>query len=347
MNFSKEDISRLESVMKATLRPVIISHLNPDGDALGSSVGLAGVLRSLGASPSIVFPTEYADNLSFILPEGIPVHIHSEDPEGAEKAIAAADAIFCLDFNGLSRIEKVGPAVAARDCVKVLIDHHLAPETGSFDIVFSETEISSASELLFCILMNTSFAEDYASRLPSESAVALLPGMTTDTNNFANSVFPMTLEMAARLIEAGVDREYVLEHIYHSYREERYRLLGYLLSEKLTITSDGVAYMILSGDERKKFDVREGETEAFVNIPLEMEKVRMSIFIKEMDDRYRVSIRSKKGVSAQKCSRMYFNGGGHENAAGGRLSRPGDFASAEEVASYVERVTKEFFNGNE
>jgi len=330
--------------MRATLRPVIVSHLNPDGDALGSSVGMAGVLRALGASPSIVVPTEYAENLSFVLPEGIPVYVHSENPEGAAAAVAAADAIFCLDFNGLSRIENVGGLVSARDCVKVLIDHHLFPEREAFDLIFSETKISSASEFLFWILMETAFIGGDASKFPPESALALLTGMTTDTNNFSNSVFPSTLEMASKLLGAGVDRDFILENIYHSYREERYRLLGYLLSKKLTITPWGVAYMVLSEDERQSFDIREGETETFVNIPLEMEKVRMSIFIKEMDDRYRVSIRSRKGVSAQQCSKRYFNGGGHENAAGGRLSRPGEFKTAGEVESYVERVTKEFFN---
>lgn len=344
MEFSREDIQRLESIMRATLRPVIVSHLNPDGDALGSSVGLAGLLRALGASPSVVVPTEYADNLGFVLPEWLPVYVHAFDPEGAAKAINEADAVFCLDFNGLSRIEDLGPIVGARQCVKVLVDHHLNPERDSFDLVFSETEISSASELLFWILMDTSFAGGDASRLPAESATALLTGMTTDTNNFANSVFPSTLEMASRLLDAGVDRDYILENIYHSYREERFRLLGYLLSEKLTITPDGVAYMILSEEERLRFDIREGETEAFVNVPLEMGKVKMSIFIKEMDDRYRVSIRSKKGVSAQQCAKRYFNGGGHENAAGGRLSRPADFAEAPQVAAYIEKVTGEFFN---
>lgn len=344
MNFSREDISRLETVIRASSRPVIVSHLNPDGDAMGSSVGLAGLLCRLGASPSIIVPTEYPDNLSFILPEGLPVFVHSKDPEGAGKALAGADAIFCLDFNSLGRIEDVGPLVASRSCVKVLIDHHLFPETESFDLVFSETEVSSTSEFLFWILMATEFTGDEAARLPGESALALLTGMTTDTNNFGNSVFPSTLEMASRLLAAGVDRDLVIDRVYHSYREERYRLLGYLLTEKLRMTPEGAAYIILSEEERLRFDIHEGDTEAFVNMPLEIEGVRMSIFIKEMEDRYRVSIRSKKGVSAQQCSKRYFNGGGHENAAGGRLLRPDDFATADQVASYVERVIKEFFN---
>ena len=172
----------------------------------------------------------------------------------------------------------------------------------------------------------------------------MLAGMTTDTNNFANSVYPSTFMMASRLLAAGIDRDAVVAALYTNYRENRFRLMGELLSENMKITDYGVAYMIIDRAMAAKYGIREGETDGFVNIPLGIDCVRMSLLLKEEEDRFRVSVRSKKGTSANRCAALYFNGGGHELASGGKLFKGKDLpeGTAAEAARYIEAKTKEF-----
>jgi phosphoesterase RecJ-like protein len=169
-----------------------------------------------------------------------------------------------------------------------------------------------------------------------------MTGMTTDTNNFANSVFPSTLRMASELIEAGVDRELIISNLYNQHKESRMRLMGVVLKDLMKITPDGVAYIILNKEILKEYHIEDGDTEGFVNLPLSIAKVKMSIMLKEDGDKVRVSIRSKRGISANRCSKLHFNGGGHENAAGGRLYMPRDIKNIEDAASYIEEHTHTF-----
>jgi phosphoesterase RecJ-like protein len=180
------------------------------------------------------------------------------------------------------------------------------------------------------------------SKLPRETAVSLMTGMTTDTNNFANSVYPSTLIMASALLAAGVNRDDILDKLYNQHSENRLRLMGHMMKDLMTLTSDGAAYIVLDKKTQEAYNVQEGDTEGFVNMPLSITNVRMSILIKEDIGRLRVSIRSKKGTSANRCARMYFNGGGHENAAGGRLEIP-----VSEAASYIEKHVHEFLNNED
>ncbi len=169
----------------------------------------------------------------------------------------------------------------------------------------------------------------------------LLAGMTTDTNNFANSVFPSTFRMASELLAAGVDRDAILEKIYWCYRDTRVRLMGYMQNEGLHILREGAAYMILTKDIQQRFGLREGETEGLVNVPLSIENIRLSLLAKEDQGHFRVSVRSKRGTSAQNLARQFFHGGGHENAAGGRIL-PEDFSPELGVQAYVEQILKAF-----
>ena len=171
---------------------------------------------------------------------------------------------------------------------------------------------------------------------------SLMIGMTTDTNNFANSVFPSTFQMASELIAAGVDRDALLQKIYWSYRENRVRLMGYMQNEGLHLLPSGAAYMIVTEQIQKRFDLREGESEGLVNVPLSIEKVRLSVLVKEDKGHFRVSVRSKKGTSAQNLALQFFHGGGHENAAGGKILPGEDFSPALGVEAYVEQVLKAY-----
>jgi len=342
--FNNNSIRQLEDIISKSSTVSVVAHVHPDGDALGSTVALSSYLRARGKQVCIILPDSLPDNILFMLSSEDYLITASDSFESAQERIYASDTLFALDLNGFSRTDVLEETLRSSRAVKVLIDHHLDPQNKEFDLVFSRNDISSASELLFWILMELPDVSGDVRRLPAHAADALMTGMTTDTNNFGNSVFPSTLKMASLLLEAGVDRDAIVSSIYNNYREERYRLLGYLLDRKMKITSRGVAYMILDGDEMDRFDVRESDTEAFVNIPLGISSVCMSIFLKQKDGVFRVSIRSKKGVSANTLARRYFNGGGHEQAAGGRLYLGTDVADATAAAEYIEKYTELFFS---
>lgn len=345
------EINRFESSVKAARRAVIATHAKPDGDAMGSSTAMFHFVRKVNPSCDvlIVVPDRWPHHLDFLMGEEADkmATVYSESPEKAERAINDCDLLICLDFNAFHRTDRLEKALSSSRAAKVLIDHHLNPDRGSFDIIFSETEVSSASELLYSILMKTSSISGNASMLPKSAATSLMTGMTTDTNNFANSTFPSTLTMASELLDAGVDRDRIISELYNNYKERRIRIMGHAMKDLLKITEDGVAYIVLDAKTLAEYGIEEGETEGFVNMPLSIDRVRMSLLLKEEKDRVRVSIRSKKGTSANMCARKYFNGGGHENAAGGRLNIPSDIKGMEDVPGYIERQTHIFLKDEE
>ena len=340
-------INLLADLMDSASKVAIVTHMKPDGDAMGSSLAMLRFMRAFSNADSrIVLNDRYPANLSFMVAhdEVQNILIFSEDSNSAISWIIGADLIICLDFNAFHRTENLERALVEATGKKVLIDHHLHPDLQHFDIAFTTPEISSASELLFHILKAMPQCNGSAAALPLMAAEALMTGMTTDTNNFNNSVYPSTFNMASELIAMGVDRDQILFHLFNQFGENRLRLLGEMLKDLLTITSDGVAYMVLDRSRLEKYHVDEGDTEGFVNMPLSIKDVRMSLLLKEDGDRVRVSIRSKKGTSANRCAREHFNGGGHENAAGGRLYMPQDISNICEAGEYIERHTYIFFN---
>lgn len=344
------DIELLDSMIRKAKNIAIISHINPDGDAVGSTLGMYGYLDSIGRKARLVYPHVWPEALGFLLSDSLAadICIHEDKPNEAEEAIRNADLIFCMDLNSFARTgDTLAGILETSEAQKVLIDHHLDPDREKFGLTFSETEISSTAEYLYYILMAMPGIAGDVLRLPPLTVTACMTGMTTDTNNFANSVYPSTFRMASSLLEAGADRSNILENLFNSYREERLRLMGELVYDKMKITGDGVAYIVLDRKSIMKYGIRDGETEGFVNLPLSIAKVRMSIFLKEDKDRFRVSIRSKAGTSANRCAVKFFNGGGHELASGGRLMKPGDVADAKAAAEYIEKVTHIFFNGNQ
>lgn len=341
------DINRLTCQLEKAAKTVIATHFKPDGDAMGSSIAMYRFIRQyFSTDVKIVLNDRFPSSIAFMVNAETDrdILVFEERPEDTVKAIQEADLIIALDFNAFHRADRLGPALSASSAYKILIDHHLNPDSGAFGLVFSRQDVSSASELLYHILKATPQCGGKAAGLPMESAEALMTGMTTDTNNFANSTYPSTLLMAAELIERGVDRDRIVFNLYNQYGENRLRLLGHILKDLLTITDDGVAYVVLDKDTLERYGIEEGDTEGFVNMPLSIDRVRMSLLLKEDKDRVRVSIRSKKGISANRCSKLHFNGGGHENAAGGRLNIPEDISDMSQAAEYIERHTHIFIN---
>lgn len=340
------NISTLENLIKEASRTAITAHMRPDGDAVGSCTALYHILRHYGKKAAIVLPNRTPDFLSFLtstIKEGELLSFE-DDKERSEQTLRECDLIFSLDYNAFHRTGEMESILSESKAKKVLIDHHLNPSRELYDLSFSETQVSSTAEYLYHIMMETAEFRADARKLPEVSAAALMTGMTTDTNNFANSVFPSTFKMASALLEAGTDRNRIISHLYQEYREERIRLLGELLHKNMTITDYGVAYIVLDKETMNRYNLQEGETEGFVNIPLSIGKVRMSCLFKEDPDRIRVSLRSKEGTSANICAREYFHGGGHELAAGGKLDVPEDVESIRDVPEYAEKSIREFLS---
>ena len=169
----------------------------------------------------------------------------------------------------------------------------------------------------------------------------LMAGMTTDTNNFANSVFPGTLAMASELISAGVDRDAIVANLYNRYRKNRVLAISHILSEHMLLREDGLAVLTVSKELWHRFGLEEGELEGMVNIPLSIDEVKVCIYLRESADEpvIRASIRSKKGWSANRIAAAWFNGGGHEQASGGKLRIPEDIASMDQVGALIEKIT--------
>ena len=346
-DINTHSIRTLEAMISEARKISIVTHQKPDGDAMGSSIALYHFLKLCGKdSVRIILNDRYPDYLNFLTSDISKEDIifFQEMESTASTLIDDSDLIFCLDFNAFHRTDRMEHALSTSKAGKILIDHHLDPDREAFDLVFSETEISSASELLYQILIRTGRIGMDATALPHQSATALMTGMTTDTNNFGNSTYPSTFLMASDLLAAGVDRDALLSNLYQQYRENRIRLMGHMMKDLLTITEDGVAYMVLNKADQERYSIAEGDTEGFVNMPLSIAEVRMSILAKEDEGKVRISVRSKKGTSANRCARAFFNGGGHENAAGGRLRIPEDISGIDAVAEYIERQTHIYLN---
>lgn len=319
-----------------------VCHTHPDGDAMGSSAAMYFYLTcTRGKKAVALLPDANPPSLDFLL-QGVEALTGAES---AAAAIASCDLLICLDFNVLSRTESLCGACTSFPGRKVLIDHHHSPDVSSFDLCFSDTEVSSTCELLFDILMQTPGIDGDASRLPARTAYALMAGMTTDSNNFANSVFPGTLRMASALLEAGADREDILARLYSSGREQRLRAMGDILRNRMVITPEGAAVTVLTEDVLAGYGLLEGETEGFVNIPLEVKEVRLSIFARWENGVFRVSLRSKRGTSARELAVSVFHGGGHEQAAGGKILIPQDIPSPSAAAGYIASAAARFLQG--
>ena len=336
-----DGIRAFDTLLKDSQTVTVTTHSHPDGDALGSASAMVCHLREvLGKDAVAVLPDTPSPTVRHIIPDGAPFLFHDTEPEACLERIGRSDLVILLDGNGFSRTEGLQDAFTASGAQKVLVDHHLNPERDAFGLVFSTPDVSSASEVLYYVLLELPDIGGDPARLPADAARALMTGMTTDTNNFANSVYPSTLEMASGLLAAGVDRDAVLAALYSNYRENRVRIMGYLQYENMRITPEGMAYMVATREIMDRFGAEEGETEGLVNVPLSIGRVKMSVLLKENDGHFRVSIRSKRGTSAQRCAMDWFHGGGHENAAGGKLFWPGDIPAPEDAAAYLENVSR-------
>ena len=337
MELSQEKINALRLLVETEPKNIVIlSHTNPDGDAIGSSLAWGEALRKKGHKVTCVVPNKYPYYLDWMT--GISeLVIFKNDSEGrAIKAVEEADMLFCLDFHTLSRLDEPLSRVIAQNssAKRVLIDHHLNPSE-SFDVMFSHPEASSTSYLVCNIITALWGAES----ISAAQAEVLYVGMMTDTGNFSfSNLTPALYRTIATLAETGINIPQIYNNVYNSFTEGRARLFGYTINRKMRFMRKGtVAYMSLTEDEMRRFWFQQGDSEGFVNYPLTVKKMRMSAIFIEHKDFIRVSLRSRGAVDVNLFAGRYFEGGGHHNAAGGK-----SFVSMEETIARFEAAVEEF-----
>ncbi len=308
----QEQLDALKALLAKPERIAIISHFNPDGDAVGSSLGLMHVLRALGHSVKVVLPNTPATFLDW-MPGRSEVLCFDKSPDASLSTIRTSDILFCLDFNKLDRVGGLAEAAKAAR-TKVLIDHHQEPDTFA-DIAFSHVGSSSTCQMVYDIVNGLGHAD----LINTEAATCLYTGMVTDSGSFRyRSTTPHTMRVGALLMERGVDLDLVHGSITDTNSHDRLKLLGFMLNERMTILPEKrTAVIALSQEDLKAYKFKTGDTEGFVNYGLSIQGIRLSAFFVERPELVKLSLRSKGNLPVDRFLKEHFNGGGHANAAGG------------------------------
>ena len=329
---SEAELTQLRSIIAAAADIVVIGHVNPDGDAIGSTLAWTNYLQSEGKSVSLIVPDKYPDFLNW-LPNTDKILRHDKHPEKTELLVATADLIFCLDLNTLSRTEALADHIASAKAAKVLIDHHPNPDD-LFNLTISHPEMSSTSELVFRLVWQLGAFE----RLGHHFAVPCYCGMMTDTGGFTfNSTRPEIFFIISQLLTKGIDKDKIYRNVYNVASESKIRLWGYVLYEKMEYDATRhAAFFTLTRADLKRFNYIKGDTEGLVNMPLQIKGTRLSISLREDTDKDNIVWVSLRSVDDFNCTEMaaaFFNGGGHFNASGGRLN-----CSIEEAAEITRKA---------
>ena len=296
-------------------RIVITTHKSPDGDAIGSSIGLARCMQKMGHNVSVVVPDAFPSFLSWMDRDETIMNDES-DPDRVSEVLNNATVIFSLDYNDLSRVAAVGGKIQHTQATKILIDHHLFPSDG-FDHSLSDITASSTAQLVYDFL----FGMNLIDNIDNVVAECLYAGIMTDTGSFRfSSTSAHTHRIVAELMDKGLVPNIVHERIYNTSSYSRLKLIGHALGNKLFVHESGKAAVIpLSLKEKNQFGYKKGDTEGLVNYGLSIEGVDMAIFLSEELDMVKFSFRSVGNVDVNEIARNHFNGGGHKNAAGGKL----------------------------
>lgn len=313
MNFEREKIEEFAGLIERAENIVLLGHFNPDGDAIGSTLGLYHYLESMGKKSCIIYPNE-CPIAPLVYLEGIDYMIYTNGEKAARYRIKHADLVICADFATLSRTSPpIQECIAGLDCPKITIDHHENPDPT--DLLFSDIEASSTCELVYKILSACN-----EKHITLSCATALYMGICTDTGSFSHSCSRRDVfDVAAALVEKGVDVAAIKRQVVDLSTENRLRLLGYVLKDKLKVFPEkGAAYMAVSRKELKQYGFQKGDLEGVVNYALRIEGIRFAALISERQDKIRMSFRSlSPTVDVNKYASRYWNGGGHIMAAGG------------------------------
>lgn len=331
--FSEKEVQRFQSYVDRGERFVIVTHMSPDGDALGASLALFHYLTRLGNRVDVVVPNDFPQFLGW-MPGAKDIVVYERYPDYAGQLIREADVICCLDFNEPKRVGKMASHVEAAGADKVMIDHHLLP-ADFCDLVISYPDMSSTSEMIFRLLCRMKAFDD----IDRTVAECIYTGMMTDTGGFTyHSNDPDLYLIIMELCRKGIDKDAIYRRVYQVYSESRLRLMGYVLCEKMKIyPARGTALITLTLKELNRFRYVTGDTEGFVNLPLSIEGIRFAVFIREDTDFIKLSLRSTGAFPSNRFASTYFNGGGHVNASGGEF-----YGTLDEAVAAFERALEEF-----
>lgn len=333
---NKQDSKSLQALLDKRPIITIIPHTSPDGDAIGSTLGLYHFLKNQGHDVQVIAPTDFPDFLKW-MPEADRILIYPDQESRAEQRIADSSLIFTLDFNNLLRAKPLTSFLQKALATFVMIDHHQQPDTYA-TITYSDEKASSTCELIYNTIVSLGSQE----AINQTIATCLYTGIMTDTGGFRFSMTsPQTHRVAAVLLEKGANCAQIASEVLDSYSIDRLQLLGTVLDGLTYLKEYKTAYMSVSSKILKQFNFRKGDTEGFVNYGLRIKEAELAvIFIEnEEDNLIKISFRSKTTLDVNLLARTYFNGGGHINAAGGSMS-----ISLEDTIAYFLEVLPKFLS---
>lgn len=314
--FSETDIAQLERLIADNNLFVLTCHAGPDGDALGSTLGMAHYLQALGKEALVVVPDAFPDFLAW-MPGAQDIVRFDKHRDKSELMLSAADVIFAMDYNSLGRVDDMGRIIERSKATKVLIDHHLQPDTFCA-LQFSYPHLSSTCEVVFRLI----YAMGHYDHLTKSACECLYTGLMTDTGNFSYGPCGQELYLIiSLLLQKDINKDRIYNKVFNNYSEGRLRLMGYVLYEKMRVFPEHhTALITLSREEMSRFNFVKGDTEGLVNIPLQMKGIYFSAFLREDTEKelIRVSLRSQGTFPCNKFAAKYFTGGGHLNASGGQ-----------------------------
>ncbi len=316
--FSPSELLDIHNLLTSERKVVILTHYNPDGDAIGSSLGLQHFLRARGVEAEIVVPNDFPRFLKW-MPESRKITIADYKRKKAWELIDQAEVLFALDFNASHRLGAlVGPWLDRAKGVKILIDHHQQPD--AFDFVYSDTQVPATSQMVYHFIA----ALDQEELINAQVAQCLYCGIMTDTGGFRfRSTSATTHRIVANLIENGADPAAITSQTWDTNTLTRLKLLALVLGRMEVVKEGQVAILYLTREELKSYGFEKGDTEGFVNYGLSILGSKVAAFFMEdlFEDFIKISFRSKDDVDVNQFARAHFNGGGHINAAGGKYDK--------------------------
>jgi phosphoesterase RecJ-like protein len=324
-------MNEIKEILNDSTSIVITTHKSPDGDAIGSSLALYHFLKKRNKDVTVVVPDAFPDFLNWMVGTD-QIIFYDKQSDIANTIIDKADVIFSLDYNSLNRIGELSNPIEKSEAIKIVIDHHQDPKDFA-DHYIVDTECCSTSQLIYEFIENLGELE----KLDKAIGECIYCGIMTDTGSFRYpSTTSKTHQVIANLIELGADGAKIHQEVYDTYSEQRLRLLGYALTEKMRVFPEyNAAYISLSQEELKQFSFKKGDSEGLVNYPLSIDGIKFTVLITEKEDNVSLSFRSKDDFYVNKIANEHFNGGGHIYAAGGMLEMP-----LQEAIKKVEEVIK-------
>ncbi|MBK9290645.1 MAG: bifunctional oligoribonuclease/PAP phosphatase NrnA [Bacteroidetes bacterium] len=307
-------LTSLASIFRSSSTFAIVTHSNPDGDTIGSALALAEVLNAMGNQAKVLIPNTYPGFLAWMPGIGHTI-IFEKQAQLAKQIIQQSRYIVSVDHNALSRAGNLADDIRKSAAIRIMIDHHIDPEHDNFDLIYWDTRVSSTAELVYRLLTELELSH----MITRSVAENLYVGIMTDTGSFKYSIGnPETFRAAASLISLGIDGERINRLIYDTFSEDRLRLFGFALLERMQVLKQyKTAIISLSLSDLKNFNYQIGDTEGLSNYPLSMQHINLAVLITERKDQIRLSFRSKGSFPANELARLHFDGGGHPNAAGG------------------------------